>query len=160
MTTTGGIHHFAIKVRDLVAAERFYHDVLGLTVLRRGPATTGGGDRSIWLDTGDGVGTFVALESVAGNGTAASGKNNDGGDGDGDGDGDNKPGADNESGADHPGHHLLALRIHRDQRATWEAKLAAARVTVFHRTAYTIYFVDPEGNRLGLSHYPEPAEQP
>ena len=47
---SGGVHHFAIQVRDLVAAERFYCGVLGLAVVRRWPAP-GGGERSLWVDT-------------------------------------------------------------------------------------------------------------
>jgi glyoxylase I family protein len=161
MTTIGGINHFAIKVRDLVAAERFYRDVLGLTVLRRWPAATGGGDRSVWLDTGDGVGTFLALESVGGDDATAESHRNSRGTSDSRDGSASRDGSENAGGrsaVDHPGHHLLALRIRRDQRATWEAKLAASRVVVSHRTAYTIYFTDPEGNRLGLSHYPERQE--
>ena len=94
----------------------------------------------------------MALESVASETAAA--------DAGGDHAGSGSDCVDEHTGPEHAGHHLLALRIRRDQRATWEAKLAAAGVTVSHRTAYTIYFSDPEGNRLGLSHYPEPAEQP
>jgi catechol-2,3-dioxygenase len=55
------------------------------------------------------------------------------------------------------GHHVLALRIAPGARAGWERRLEAAGVAVVHRTPHTIYVQDPEGNRLGLSHYPEPA---
>ena len=57
--------------------------------------------------------------------------------------------------AQRPGHHLIALRIRRDERAGWEARLTAAGVTITGRTDFTTYFTDPEGNRLGLSHYPD-----
>lgn len=131
-----GIHHFAIQVRDLVAAERFYCDVLGLTVIRRWPAP-GGGERSVWVATGAPSATFIALEAVASDGPIA---------------------AEDPQRASRPGHHLLALGIGRAERATWEARLAAAGVAVTHRTAFTIYFCDSEGNRLGLSHYPDATE--
>ena len=60
---------------------------------------------------------------------------------------------------DRPGRHLLALAIGRDGRTRWEARLATAGVAVTHRTAFTIYFCDPEGNRLGLSHYPDATQE-
>jgi glyoxylase I family protein len=55
---------------------------------------------------------------------------------------------------------MVALAIARDQRPLWEAHLAAAGVTVARRTTYTLYVDDPEGNRVGLSHWPEPAQAP
>ena len=131
----GGVHHLAIAVRDLAAAAAFYEAVLGLPVLRRWPATDGAAtDRSVWLDLGGG--TFLALERTAG--AAAAG--------------------DDQT----PGFQVLALRISPGARADWEARFAAAGVPVVHRTAYTIYLRDPEGNRVGLSHWPEeaPAKAP
>jgi catechol 2,3-dioxygenase-like lactoylglutathione lyase family enzyme len=35
-----------------------------------------------------------------------------------------------------------------------EAKLAAAGVPIEARTAFTVYFRDPDGRRIALSHYP------
>jgi catechol 2,3-dioxygenase-like lactoylglutathione lyase family enzyme len=146
-----GIHHFAIKVHDLAVAEAFYGGILGLAVVTRWryperPDARGGGsgERSLWLATGDGAGGFLALERV-----------------------DRDP-ADPSAGADanapapaeSPGHHLLALRIRAEERSAWEDRLRRAGVPVTHRTAFTIYFADPEGNRLGLSHHPEPAPGP
>jgi catechol 2,3-dioxygenase-like lactoylglutathione lyase family enzyme len=139
-----GIHHHAIKVRDLPACERFYREVLGLALIRRWPAPSGVGDRSVWLDTGAGDGGFLAIEAIEAIGGAAVAD----------------PRAGDQSAArdaEQPGHHLVALRIAREQRAAWEARLAAAGVPISHRTAFTIYFADPEGNRLGLSHHPDPA---
>jgi catechol-2,3-dioxygenase len=86
------------------------------------------GERSVWLDMG--AGAFLALER-----TAAA------------------PAAD-----EHAGWHMVALRIARDERATWVSRLAAAGHPVYQRTPFTIYARDPEGNRVGLSHYPEPAD--
>lgn len=130
---TSGISHFAIKVRDLGAAERFYCGVLGLEVERRWPNADGTGLRSLWLKTGDAAGAFLALEAVL----QASVRQASG------------------APAEESGHHLLALRISRDQRAEYEARLAEAGFSVTHRTPFTIYFHDPEGNRLALSHYPD-----
>jgi catechol 2,3-dioxygenase-like lactoylglutathione lyase family enzyme len=133
VSSTHGFHHLAIQVRGLLVEERFYCDVLGLDVLRRWPARDGQpGERSVWLDTGDG--SFLALEVVEG---AAEG----GGD-----------------GASSPGLHLVALRIERAARPDWERRLAAAGVPVEARTAFTLYVRDPEGNRVGLSHWPDEAE--
>jgi catechol 2,3-dioxygenase-like lactoylglutathione lyase family enzyme len=139
LAAPAGVHHVAIAVRDLPALEAFYTSVLGLAVLRRWPAGEGGGaggadDRSVWLDLG--AGAFLALERTAGADATA-------------------PRAE---GA--PGYLMIALRIPHATRAAWEARLAAAGVAVVARTDYTLYVVDPEGNRVGLSHWPEPMEPP
>jgi len=130
-----GVHHLAIQVRDLAATERFYCDTLGLRVLHRWPAADGAGERSIWVDTGDGA--FLALEV-----TAAAPRAPDG-----------------DTGAPpYPaGLHLVALRIGAGEREAWKERFARAGVVVYHQTAFTIYVRDPEGNRIGLSHYPVPA---
>jgi glyoxylase I family protein len=130
-----GVHHLAILVQDLPRAERFYCGTLGLTVVRRWPAADGSGERSIWVDTGDG--SFLALELTGAR--AAPGAS--GGD------------APSEDAAG-PGLHLVALRISAAERLTWEDRLAQAGVAVYHRTAFTLYVRDPEGNRVGLSHHP------
>ncbi|MGB8294705.1 MAG: VOC family protein [Polyangia bacterium] len=128
MSRPTAVHHVAIKVRDLARAERFYVQTLGLTVLRRWPAQEGQGERSLWLDLG--AGAFLALEKSSSEAPVA----------------------------DDPGLHLLALRIERAQRAAWIERLAKAGVRVFDQTAFTIYCRDPEGNRIGLSHWPDPVQ--
>lgn len=50
-----------------------------------------------------------------------------------------------------PGLHLLALSIPSGERERWERKL---RGKIVHRTQHTLYVRDPEGNRVGLSHFP------
>jgi catechol 2,3-dioxygenase-like lactoylglutathione lyase family enzyme len=124
------VNHVAIAVRDLPACEAFYTSVLGLPVQRRWPQIKGG-DRSVWLDLGGGA--FLALER-----------------------------AESLSAGPRPpgptqGYVLLALTINVGDRAAWETSLAEAGVAVVRRTPYTIYVEDPEGNRIGLSHWPEPA---
>ncbi|HSY39843.1 MAG TPA: hypothetical protein VLA79_09950, partial [Polyangia bacterium] len=57
------------------------------------------------------------------------------------------------------GYLMIALRITAAARADWEGRLAAAGVAVVHRTDYTLYLADPEGNRVGLSHWPDAAGQ-
>ena len=133
-----GLHHAAIQVRDLVAAERFYVGVLGLPVLRRwlSPAGT---ERSLWVGTAATGAPFLALEVVP----AAE---------------DQPTATEDPARAGRPGHHLLALRIPRSERTGWEARLTAAGVAITGRSDFTLYFSDPEGNRLGLSHYPDAVE--
>jgi len=132
------VHHLAVQCRDLEACERFYREVLGLPLLRRWPRQRGG-DRAVWLALGGGA--FLALERVEGTpddpaaATAA-------------------PATPAWRGG-RPGFHLLALAIPAGERAVWEARLASAGVPVVHRTRWTSYVLDPEGNRIGLSHHPE-----
>lgn len=125
-------HHLAIQCADLAACERFYREVLGLELLRRWPLEEGG-DRSVWLSVGDG---FLALERAREPGPRA-------------------PWRDGRAGL-----HLVALRIRPGERAEWEARLEACGVPVVHRTRWTLYVRDPEGNRVGLSHHPEDAGAP
>jgi hypothetical protein len=54
----------------------------------------------------------------------------------------------------HGGLHLLALRILPSEREQWEQTLARHAVDIVHRSRWTLYVRDPEGNRIGLSHYP------
>jgi len=97
-------------------------------VLRRWPTADGRAERSLWLDLGQGA--FLALER---------------GDG---------PGPAKADGA--PGLHVLALGIARSERAAWSAHLTAAGHPVYHETEHTLYVRDPEGNRVALSHWPDP----
>ncbi|HEY6098735.1 MAG TPA: VOC family protein [Anaeromyxobacter sp.] len=123
------LHHVAIQCADLARCERFYREVLGLAVLRRWPRE-GGGDRSVWLSVADGEG-FLALERA-------------------DEPPESRPWRDGKAGL-----HLVALHIPAPERAVWEDRLEEAGVHVVHRTRWTIYFHDPEGNRIGLTHYPD-----
>ncbi len=125
-------HHLAIQCSDLERSERFYREVLGLVVLQRWPRPDGG-DRSVWLAVGEG---FLALERAE---RAA----------------DPAPWRD---GA--PGLHLVALRIPLADRGTWEERLRARGVEIVHRTRWTLYVRDPEGNRVGLSHWPDAEDEP
>lgn len=49
-----------------------------------------------------------------------------------------------------------AFTIAASERAAVEDRLTKAGVAVEARTAYTLYFRDPDGRRLGVSAYPEP----
>ena len=56
-----------------------------------------------------------------------------------------------------PGPYVVAFGIAAAERDSWRARLSAASVTLSHESAFTMYFRDPWGTRLALSHYPEPA---
>jgi catechol 2,3-dioxygenase-like lactoylglutathione lyase family enzyme len=128
-------HHVAIQCADLDRCEAFYRGVLGLSVLRRWPRE-GGGDRSVWLSVGDGDEGFLALERA-------------------DGPAEPLPWRDGRAGL-----HLVALRIAPGERRAWEDRLESAGVLVVHRTRWSIYFHDPEGNRIGLTHHPHDLHEP
>lgn len=134
-----GHHHLAIQVRDLARAERFYVEVLGLPVVRRWPREDGPpGERSLWLSVGQAGSPahgdeFIALEAC-------------------DVERPETPFRD-----PHGGLHLLALRIPAADRGAWEQRLERLGIEVVHRTRWTLYLRDPEGNRIGLSHYPDEA---
>ncbi len=126
-----GFHHVALFVVDLPRAEAFYTGTLGLRVLRRWPGGAGDGDRAVWLDLG--AESFLALERVS---TAA---------------------VSALASADAPGWNMVAVRIPAADRTAWVRRLTEAGLAVYRETAYTIYVRDPEGNCVGLSHWPDMA---
>jgi glyoxylase I family protein len=131
--TVRGHHHLAIQVKDLLRAETFYREILGLALVRRWPYEDGRpGERSVWLSVGSSE-EFIALEAC---------------------DVDRLPTPYRDP---HGGLHLLALRIPAGDRGAWERHLSDLGVEIVHRTRWTIYLRDPEGNRIGLSHYPDEA---
>jgi glyoxylase I family protein len=119
----------ALQVRDLPRMEAFYAGLLGLPVIAR-HADESGAPRSVWL--GLGGGGFLALERCSG------------------------PLAPRPFRDPAPGLHLLALSVDRADRSALAQKLAAAGHPQVAETPFTFYVLDPEGNRLGLSHHPEP----
>jgi glyoxylase I family protein len=129
MERVSGLHHVALRCADLERQEGFYTGVLGLPVLRRWPAD-GGGDRSVWLAAGSG---FLALERAA------------------------EPPRDGEFEDAPAGWQVVALAVGREDREAWEERLVRAGVAVARRTPYSLFFQDPEGNRVALSHWPEEA---
>ena len=123
-------HHQALQVVDLPAMERFYRGLFELPVLKRWPDGAGG-ERSIWLGLDGG---FLALEQAP------------------------------EELLRPPsvpylareiGFYVLALRIPVSERGAWEARLTKAGIAVERRTAFSLFFRDPEGNRLAVSHHPD-----
>lgn len=120
-----GVHHLAVKVRDLERAEAFYAGVLGLTITRRHDDERGR-PRSIWL--GLGGTTFLAVERAERGEPVRF--------------------------DDAPGWHCIALAIPLETREAWRERLAEKGFPVEHETAYTLYVRDPEGAVVALSHHP------
>ncbi len=132
--TPFGVHHVAVQCHDLPTMVRFYERVMRLRIERRWQSEReqdGGADRSVWLRLGTGV---LALEHC-------------------DGELDPPPWQ-----SERPGLHLLALEIPWQNRGVWIDHLAHCGVDVVYESAWTIYVRDPEGNRVGLSHFPFTAE--
>jgi glyoxylase I family protein len=122
---TLSLHHLAVVVSDLDAAEAFYAGVLGLPAQRR-QADDEGRPRSVWVGLGGGA--FLALERA----TAGRRRRDEGA----------------------PGWHCVALAIGAGDREVWRARLATAGRPIERETAYTIYVRDPDGNLVALSHHP------
>jgi len=120
------VHHLAVVVRDLGAAERFYCGVLGLSVVRRWQDDAGQ-PRSVWVALGEGA--FLAIELAGAEGPVR--------------------------GDAAPGFHCVALGITRAEREAYRERLTAAGHPVVNETAYTLYVRDPDNNLVGLSHYPD-----
>jgi catechol 2,3-dioxygenase-like lactoylglutathione lyase family enzyme len=132
--TLKGFHHLAIQVRSLEAVSAFYREVLGLPELKR-HYRDDGSLRAIWLGAGAGD-AFLALEEVRGEVPTE------------------------DFPTPRPGLFLVALAIDAGARAGIRAALVKRGVRIEKESAWTLYVRDPEGNRVGLSHYPEPARPP
>lgn len=122
-----GLSHAAVVVSDLAPAERFYMELLGLRLLTR-HADAAGRPRSLWVAL-EGE-AFLAIEL-----------------------GDEQAARRADAGA---GHHCLALRITAEEREAWRARLAEHGVRVERESDFTMYFRDPDGSLVALSHWPEP----
>src|SRR5947209_6585712 len=127
-----GFHHLAIQVRALEQVTAFYRDVLGLPEVAR-HRRPDGSLRSVWVALPEG---FLALEETPREAVPA-------------------PFRDEQ-----PGLFLLALRIEPGERGRVREALARKGVPIVHESRWTLYIQDPEGNRVGLSHHPEDAEEP
>ena len=120
------LHHLALGARDLERVAAFYRDLLGLCEVSR-HHEPGRGLRSIWLDLG---GPVLMIERTEDPARLVQGV-----------------------GACP---FLLALAATLPDRVALERSLAMSGVPVEARTEHTIYFRDPEGNRVALSSYPLP----
>lgn len=50
---------------------------------------------------------------------------------------------------------LIAFRIKKNERASWLRRLKKLRVKILSESSFSVYFSDPDGNPLALSHYPK-----
>jgi len=117
------IHHVALRVADPERALRFYGGVLGLEEVRR--FEVDGRVRSVWVSAGDAV-LMLEREIKCSGGPERK-----------------------CSGAEDGSGHVLVLAV--SDLAAWESRLAAAGVAIADRTAATLYVLDPDGHRVGLS---------
>jgi catechol 2,3-dioxygenase-like lactoylglutathione lyase family enzyme len=121
------LHHLALGTRDVERLAAFYREAFGLREVRR-HQDEGRELRSIWLDLG---GALLMIEA-----TAAP-----------------APALVQGVGA---GLFLLCLRVPAAERAALEQRLEQLGARIESRTQFTSYARDPDGNRIALSHYPDP----
>ena len=120
------LHHVALGSRDVERLATFYARTFGLAELRRF-LTAEGALRSIWLDLG---GVTLMVEHT-----------------------DEPPRRVDRVGA---GPFLLAFQVSPAERWQIEGALERAGVPIESRTDFTSYARDPDNNRFGFSHYPDP----
>lgn len=48
---------------------------------------------------------------------------------------------------------FIALTIKKEESSAWKKKLELSGIVLEKETEYTMYFRDPEGNQVGLSHF-------
>ncbi len=124
-----GFHHIAIQVHDVEKVTAFYRDLLGLPELVRHHRDDGS-LRSVWVGarTGaDASGGFLAIEEFT----------------------------DTRRGP--LGFSMVAFGIDASERPTLLASLKAKHCEILKETPFTFYIHDPEGNVVGISHYPQAA---
>jgi glyoxylase I family protein len=49
---------------------------------------------------------------------------------------------------------LIAFAITRGEREAFEQKLVKHGISIEERSRFTLYFRDPDGRRIGVSHFP------
>jgi catechol 2,3-dioxygenase-like lactoylglutathione lyase family enzyme len=127
--TPHGILETALYVDDLDAAERFYTDVLGLSLIERQA------NRHVFFRCGHGVLLLFNAIATAVPGTIA---------------GQTIP----AHGAHGPGH--MAFAVREEEIAAWRRRLQEAGVAIESEIAWpqgghSLYFRDPSGNSLELA---------
>lgn len=123
------VHHLALLVNDLEASEKFYRDILGLEEEKRWFNDDGETLRSLWLRTGEN--SRLMLERAS---------------------------SQNRRAKEASGWHLFALEIEASKRQAWRDYLSAHGVAISKESSFSLYFEDPEGNQIALSHWPHPTE--
>jgi len=121
------IHHIALKVEDLAICEKFYSEILDIPVRDR-LFDESGRHRSTWFKL---EGAILMLE---------------------------KSPADPRDKILHtqegPGWHMMAIAIEKNSRDGWISKLKKNGIAIEAKSRHSLYFRDPEGNLLALSHHP------
>lgn len=125
-----GLHHLALKAVHPGRVAEFYRDAIGLEEVAR--HVDNHGLRSVWLKTET---TVLMVERA------------------------DTEGAIPDPHLDPPGWHLPAFSIRPQDRRHWVERLARRGCRLHAETAYSAYFLDPEGHRFALSHWPEPAPE-
>lgn len=120
------LHHLALGTSDVERLAQFYREVFGLAERDR-HLDARGELRSIWLDVG---GALLMIERSAEPERHVEGVGR--------------------------GLFLIAFEVSPTERDEVEQQLAARGCAVESRTAYTSYARDVDGNRIAVSHYPEP----
>jgi len=120
------LHHLALGTTEVEGLARFYREVFGLEETAR-QLDAQGGLRSIWLDLG---GALLMIERCGDPPRRVEGIGS--------------------------GLFLMAFRVTPPERARLERELEARGQPIEGRTAFTSYARDPDGNRLAISHHPEP----
>jgi glyoxylase I family protein len=120
------LHHLAVGTRDVERLASFYRDVFELEERARYHEPSGE-VRSVWLDL---VGCLLMIERT-----------------------DEAPRHVQGVGA---GPFLIAFAVTVESRSRFEARLAKAGCQVEYRSPYSSYTRDTDGNRIAISHHPEP----
>jgi len=122
------IHHIVIAAQDVQHVGDFYENILGLKRTRQ--QSDDHGVRSIWFASGSSILMIERADAGVFKPVASF---------------HDKP----------PGFHLIAFRIVESERRIWLERFSRARVPVLFNTDFTMYIMDPERNRIGLSFYSE-----
>jgi catechol 2,3-dioxygenase-like lactoylglutathione lyase family enzyme len=120
------LHHLAVGTADVEALARFYRELFALGETAR-HLDAAGALRSIWLDLG---GALLMIELASGPARRVEGVG--------------------------CGPFLIAFRVSRPERTRLEQELEARGHAIESRTAFSSYSRDPDGNRIAISHHPEP----
>lgn len=123
-----GFHHVALLAADVERVAAFYREILGLPELARFHHADGR-LRSVWVGVrkeGGVAGGFLAVE-----GTEAPPPN-----------------------LPTRGYAMVALSIDPAARQEVRSTLESRGLAIDRETDFTLYVRDPEGNLVGLSHYP------
>lgn len=122
-----GLNHIAIKTKSVEVMSNFYANILGLQELKRHHDELG--LRSIWLQIQSRILMIERSDHLVD---------------------ESKPSEDNFI-TDPPGIHLIAFNIKESSKESWRKHLNMHEIKIEHESKYTIYFFDPDENRIGLS---------